>query len=98
MFPKVGENVTLKCSNNQSNKVINHSNVEWRMDHRELPGRAKVLDDGDLFIPSFDPSDAGIFICDLATANDASTNQASLIKYEVKPKSEFLVPMPITLH
>lgn len=95
MFPKVGENVTLKCSNNQNNKVIKQSNVAWYMLHRELPGRAKILNNSDLFILSFDPSDAGIFICNLAAANDVPINQDSLIKYEVKPKSEYLVNLTI---
>ncbi|XP_022173949.1 uncharacterized protein LOC111036272 isoform X2 [Myzus persicae] len=82
MFPKIGENVTLKCSSNN----IKSSNVLWQMNHKELPGRAKVLDNGDLFISSFDTSDAGVYICDLAAAS-GYVGHVPLTEFELKPKS-----------
>lgn len=87
MFPKVGENVTLKCSNNQSIHNIKNSDVQWKMNHKELPGRAKIVKNGDLFITSFDSSDAGIYICDLTAAN-GYVDHAPLIKFELKLRSE----------
>lgn len=83
MFPKIGENVTLKCSNNN----MKNSNVLWQMNHKELPGRAKIMDNGDLFISSFDSSDAGIYICDLAAAN-IYVGHIPLTQFELKPKSK----------
>lgn len=85
MFPKIGENVTLKCSNNS----MKNSNVLWQMNHKELPGRAKILDNGDLFISSFDSSDAGIYICDLAAAN-SYVGHVPLTEFELKPKSKYV--------
>ncbi|XP_029343644.1 contactin-1 [Acyrthosiphon pisum] len=82
MFPKIGENVTLKCSSNN----IKNSNVLWQMDHKELPGQAKVMENGDLFISSFDTSDAGIYICDLASAS-GYVGHAPLTQFELKLKS-----------
>lgn len=84
MFAKIGENVTLKCSNNN---IIKNSNVLWQMNHRELPGRAKVMKNGDLFITSFNISDAGNYICDLAAVNDY-VGHAPLAEFELKPKSK----------
>jgi len=83
MFPKIGENVTLKCGNNN----IKNSNVLWQMDHKELPGQAKVMENGDLFISSFDASDAGIYICDLAAAS-GYVGHAPLTQFELKLKSK----------
>lgn len=84
MFSKVGENVTLKCGNSYNMK---NSNVYWRMNLKELPGRAKILKNGDLFISSFDTSDAGIYSCDLASANDFF-GHVPLTEIELKPKSK----------
>lgn len=83
MFPKIGENVTLKCNSNS----IKNSDVLWQMNHKELPGRAKVMENGDLFISSFDIPDAGIYICDLAAASDY-IGHAPLTEFELKPKSK----------
>lgn len=82
MFPKIGENITLKCGSNYTKT----SNVLWQMNHKELPGRAKVMENGDLFIPSFDTLDAGVYICDLAAAN-GYVGHAPLTEFELKPKS-----------
>jgi len=57
------------------------------MNHKELPGRAKVMNNGDLFISSFDAADAGIYICDLA-ATSSSVRYAPLTKFELKPRSK----------
>lgn len=83
MYPKIGENVTLKCGSN----IIKNSNVLWQMDHKELPGQAKVMENGDLFISSFNTSDAGIYICDLAAASDY-IGHAPLTQFELKLKSK----------
>lgn len=83
MFPKIGENITLKCGNNN----MKNSEVSWKMDHKELPGRAKVMKNGDLFISSFNSSDSGIYICDLASAN-GYIGHAPLTKFELKPRSK----------
>ncbi|XP_025195620.1 uncharacterized protein LOC112594820 [Melanaphis sacchari] len=82
MYPKLGENVTLKCGSNN----IKNSNVLWKINHQELPGRAKILENGNLFISSFNSSDAGVYICDLAAAN-GYVEHAPLAKFELKPKS-----------
>lgn len=82
MFPMIGENVTLKCGNNN----IKNSNVLWKINHKELPGRTKVMENGDLFISSFNISDAGVYICDLAVANN-NVDHAPLTEFELKPKS-----------
>lgn len=82
MFPKLGENVTLKCGNNNMN-----TNVLWQMNHKELPGRAKIMKNGDLLISSFDISDAGIYMCDLGAANDY-VGHAPLTEFELKPRSK----------
>lgn len=66
---------------------MNNSNVLWQMNHKELPGRAKIMKNGDLFISSFDVSDAGIYNCDLATANSYA-GHAPLTKFELKPRSK----------
>lgn len=87
MFPKIGENITLKCSNNQSIHNIKNSDVQWTMKHKELPGRVKIMKNGDLFITSFDSSDAGIYTCDLAAAN-GYVDHIPLIEFELKPRSE----------
>lgn len=84
MFQKIGENVTLKCVNNNNMK---NSNVVWQMDHKELPDQAKVMENGDLFISSFNISDAGIYVCDLGAANDY-VGHAPLAEFELKPKSK----------
>lgn len=83
MFPKIGENITLKCGNDN----MKNSNMLWQMNHKELPGRAKVLENGDLFISSFDISDSGIYVCDLGAANEY-VGHAPLIEYELKPRSK----------
>ncbi|VVC38287.1 Hypothetical protein CINCED_3A013684 [Cinara cedri] len=77
MFPKLGENVTLKC---EFNNMIN-STVFWNIHHKELPGRAKILKNGNLFISSFNTTDAGIYICDRAAGNETS------IEFELISKS-----------
>ncbi|CAH1724344.1 contactin-1 isoform X1 [Aphis gossypii] len=82
MFPKIGENVTLKCGSNN----IKNSDVLWTIKHKEIPGRTKVLKNGDLFIPSFNLSDAGVYICDLAAANGYA-DHAPLTEFELKPIS-----------
>lgn len=85
IFPKIGENVTLKCGNNMNN--MKNSDVSWKMNHKELPGRAKVMKNGDLFIASFNVSDLGIYICDLAAAN-GYIGHAPLTEFELKPRSK----------
>ncbi|XP_025410115.1 uncharacterized protein LOC112683330 isoform X2 [Sipha flava] len=82
MFPKIGENITLKCGNNS----MKNSDVSWKMDHKELPGRAKIMENGDLFISSFNTSDSGIYICDRAATN-GYIGHASLTEFELKPRS-----------
>lgn len=84
IFPKIGENVTLKCGNNSMKNSI----VLWKMNHKELPGRAKVLESGDLFISYFDVSDAGIYICDLAVAKN-NVDHAPLTEFELNPRSKY---------
>jgi len=82
IFPKIGGNVTLKCGSNNVKM-----SVSWQMNHKELPGRAKVMENGDLFISSFETSDAGVYICDLAAAN-GYVGHAPLTEFELKPKSK----------
>lgn len=84
LFPKIGENITLKCGNNS----IKNSIVLWKMNHKELPGRSKVLENGDLFISSFDISDAGVYICDLAIAKN-NVDHAPLTEFELYPRSKY---------
>lgn len=79
IFPKLGENVTLKCNYNN----MTNSTVSWKMNHKELPGRAKIIENGNLFISSFDRIDAGVYICDLANGNETS------IEFELIPRSEY---------
>ncbi|XP_026805707.1 uncharacterized protein LOC113548828 [Rhopalosiphum maidis] len=82
MFPKIGENVTLKCGSNN----IKNSIVSWKINHKELPGQAKILENGDLLITSFNSSAAGVYVCDLAAAN-GYVEHAPLAEFELKPKS-----------
>lgn len=84
MFSKLGENVTLKCGKINN---LKNSNLLWKMNHKELPGRAKVMENGDLFISSFDASDAGIYICYLASANN-DVGHVPLTEFELKPISK----------
>ncbi|XP_050435698.1 uncharacterized protein LOC126842666 [Adelges cooleyi] len=79
VFPKVGENITLNCGN----IISKHADILWKMNHKELPGRAKVLKNGDLFISTVDISDSGIYICDLGTANNY-VGHAPLAEIELK--------------
>jgi hypothetical protein len=83
MFPKIGENVTLKCGSNN----IKNSIVSWKINHKELPGQAKILENGDLLITSFNSSAAGVYVCDLAAAN-GYVEHAPLAEFELKPKSK----------
>lgn len=91
IFPKIGENVTLKCGDNK----MKNSDVSWKMNHKELPGRAKVMKNGDLFISSFNISDTGIYVCDLAAAN-GYIGHAPLTEFELKPRSKLnIIYVPI---
>lgn len=82
MFPKIGEDVTLPCGSNHSK---NFSNVSWKMNHKELPGRTKIMENGDLFISSFNKLDAGNYTCDLVAANSYVPSMV----FEVYPKSKW---------
>lgn len=84
IFVKIGENITLKCSNNS---IIKNSNMFWQMNHKELPGRAKIMKNGDLFISSFNTSDAGNYMCNF-TAVNGNSGHAPLAEFELKPKSK----------
>lgn len=53
------------------------------MYHKELPGRAKVTDNGNLFISSFNITDAGFYICYPAAGNE------TLIEFELIPRSKY---------
>lgn len=84
MFPKLGENVTLKCGGN----IMKNSTALWRINHKELSDRAKVMENGDLIISSFSALDAGIYICDL-TAADGFIKHS--VEYKLKLKRKFNV-------
>lgn len=81
MFPKIGEDVTLPCGSNHSKTI---SDVSWKMNHKESPGRAKIMENGDLFISSFNKLDAGNYSCDLVATN----GHVPLMVFEVYPKSK----------
>ncbi|XP_050531873.1 uncharacterized protein LOC126900296 [Daktulosphaira vitifoliae] len=87
MYPKLGENVTLKCGNDYTKKA----DVSWKMNHKELPGRVSILTNGDLFITNVEKSDSGTYVCDLGTANTYA-DHVPLNEIELKVIS---VPSPL---